>query len=80
MSALVQSNIFKVIANFNKIYITAPILTSSFHTTSSTAKWNTQNIGPKKFLTYNKTIFPPQQPDEEPRPAVNERNISILFE
>lgn len=70
MSALVRSNIAKIIGSFNKFHITAPVLTSSFHTTSSTAKWNTQNTGPRKFLTYNKTIFPPQQQDEEPRPAV----------
>jgi hypothetical protein len=27
--------------------------------------------GPKHFLEYNDTIFPPQKPDEERRPAVS---------
>lgn len=31
----------------------------------------------KKFLDYNKKIYPPQGPDEEPRPAV--RNQTFVF-
>ena len=42
-----------------------------FHTTNGLNKYNTHNKGPKKFLKYNKTVFPPQQPDEEPRKAVS---------
>lgn len=46
-------------------------LGSLFHTTAGLdKKWNTRNMGPKKFVEYNKTVFPPQSPDEEPRPAV----------
>lgn len=26
---------------------------------------------PKHFLTYNKKVYPPQEPDETPRPAVS---------
>lgn len=42
------------------------------HTTASLdRKWNPKNTGPQKFLRYNDTIFPPQTPDEVPRPAVS---------
>ncbi|KAJ8724979.1 hypothetical protein PYW07_015937 [Mythimna separata] len=41
----------------------------SIHTSSSALAWSkTENI-PKRFLRHNKKIYPPQSPDEEPRPA-----------
>lgn len=41
------------------------------HTSDAvSAKWNKANHGPRKWLEYNKTVHPPQKPDEEPRKAV----------
>lgn len=44
-----------------------------FHNTPSLNAWkNARNEnGPTHFLDYNKKVYPPQSPDEEPRPAVN---------
>ncbi|XP_017770818.1 PREDICTED: 39S ribosomal protein L22, mitochondrial [Nicrophorus vespilloides] len=39
-----------------------------FHTTSDLSAWS-RNSGPKRWLKYNDVIYPPQSPDEEPRPA-----------
>lgn len=51
-------------------------LGSLFHTTSTLDQvYNSKNLGPKKFQLHNKKIFPPQSPDEEPRPAVREYEI-----
>lgn len=45
---------------------------TSFHSTAVLDRnWNTHNRGPKKWLQHNKTIFPPQEPHEEPRKAVS---------
>nr|XP_014101441.1 39S ribosomal protein L22, mitochondrial [Bactrocera oleae] len=42
----------------------------SLHTTDAlSSKWNKANHGPRKWLEYNKTVHPPQKPDEEPRKA-----------
>ena len=42
-----------------------------FHTSSVLEKsWNTYNSGPRKWLEYNKKIYPPQLSNEEPRKAV----------
>lgn len=47
-------------------------LNHGIHSTSVVqSKWNKHNTGPKKFLQYNKQIFPPQSLDEEPRKAVS---------
>lgn len=43
----------------------------SFHLTSSVNAWNARKGDPKKFLEYNKVIYPPQAPGEERRPAVS---------
>lgn len=37
-----------------------------------------ENSAPKKFIRYNKTIFPVQAPDEERRPAVSWRWIELI--
>lgn len=52
-----------------------------FHTTSSLDKvWNTRNLGPRKFEEHNKKIYPPQSPEETPRPAVrSSRKLSDFF-
>ncbi|XP_055626380.1 39S ribosomal protein L22, mitochondrial [Toxorhynchites rutilus septentrionalis] len=44
---------------------------NQLHTTSALAKqWNSHNAGtPQRWLKYNKVIYPPQVPGEEPRPA-----------
>lgn len=42
----------------------------AIHTTNAVdTKWNKHNTGPQKWLEYNKQVFPPQQPHEEPRKA-----------
>ncbi|XP_018786588.1 PREDICTED: 39S ribosomal protein L22, mitochondrial [Bactrocera latifrons] len=42
----------------------------SLHTTDALcSKWNKANHGPRKWLVSNKTVHPPQKPDEEPRKA-----------
>lgn len=33
--------------------------------------------GPKRWLSYNEVIHPPQAPDEEQRPAVRYTNLSM---
>lgn len=38
-----------------------------------------KNDGPKKFLTFNNKIYPPQTPDEKPRPAVS-NSVTIEFD
>ncbi|XP_076252638.1 mitochondrial ribosomal protein L22 [Rhynchophorus ferrugineus] len=40
-----------------------------FHNTVALSAWHGQNKVPSKWLDYNKKIYPPQTPDEEPRPA-----------
>lgn len=45
---------------------------SSFHSSAVLdKKWNQRNKGPTKWLQHNKTVFPPQEPHEEPRKAVS---------
>ncbi|XP_055371236.1 39S ribosomal protein L22, mitochondrial [Condylostylus longicornis] len=37
---------------------------------TNNANWNRQNVGPRKWLEYNKIVYPPQMdPNEEPRKA-----------
>lgn len=57
---------------FNKLatYTLKVHASSCFHTTTSALAW-TKSTFPKRFLEYNKKIFPPQEIGEEPRPAVN---------
>lgn len=62
-----------------------PALPKSIHTAAGAAggtlctKWNKHNYGPRKWLEYNKTVHPPQEPEEEPRKAVrknqNKQNL-----
>ncbi|CAG4940587.1 unnamed protein product [Colias eurytheme] len=40
----------------------------NLHTTVPTAAWTKSDI-PQNFIRYNKKIYPPQDPNEEPRPA-----------
>lgn len=42
----------------------------NFHLTGVVAAWQSTNQ-PRKWLKYNKVIYPPQLPDEERRPAVS---------
>ncbi|XP_030759939.1 39S ribosomal protein L22, mitochondrial [Sitophilus oryzae] len=44
---------------------------ASFHSTSHLNVWQAKNTrdGPGKWLEYNNKVYPPQGPDEEPRPA-----------
>ncbi|XP_041972875.1 39S ribosomal protein L22, mitochondrial [Aricia agestis] len=41
---------------------------SGFHTTSTSEAWSKSTV-PKRFLEYNKKIYPPQEIGEERRPA-----------
>ncbi|XP_026765367.1 39S ribosomal protein L22, mitochondrial [Galleria mellonella] len=41
---------------------------NKFHTSTSSLAWTKSNV-PKRFLEYNKKIYPPQENGEEPRPA-----------
>lgn len=45
--------------------------TCSFHLSSICRIKIPEPQSPKGFLRHNETIFPPQKPDEERRPAVN---------
>lgn len=38
-----------------------------------------KNDGPRKFLTYNNKIYPPQTLNEEPRPAVSD-SVTVEFD
>lgn len=44
------------------------------HTSSHNSAWHNENK-PKKFLKYNEKVYPPQSPEEEPRPAVSLHSI-----
>lgn len=62
-------SIFRGIAS--KIAPSASVLgNSQFHTSALLQKKKGDNDGPTHFLSYNDKIYPPQSPDEEPRPAV----------
>lgn len=43
----------------------------SIHTSASALAWSRTDNIPKSFLRHNQKIYPPQSPDEEPRPAVS---------
>lgn len=50
---------------------------ASFHNTQQLLAWTNNKERTKKWLTYNEKVYPPQTPDEEPRPAVGDANASI---
>jgi hypothetical protein len=50
-------------------YLPASIAT--IHTSSSLDASLNKHGGPKKWLEYNKKVYPPQAPEEERRPAVS---------
>lgn len=56
-----------------QIYPAASILVtkSCLHQTACLNAWNPGGKDPKKFLAFNKVIYPPQGPEEERRPAVS---------
>lgn len=49
---------------------------TSIHTSSESFAWKGDSKGPQKWLKYNEKVYPPQTPDEEPRPAVR---IFLIF-
>lgn len=51
---------------------------SLFHTSSALQKTD-KSVGPQKFLSYNKTIFPPTKPDEPERPAASISLYYLIF-
>ncbi|CAH0560844.1 unnamed protein product [Brassicogethes aeneus] len=44
------------------------VRSNSFHTSTPALAWKSDH-SPKKWLTYNDKVYPPQKPGEEPRPA-----------
>jgi hypothetical protein len=52
-----------------QVYLPASI--AAIHTSSSLDAALNKRGGPKKWLTYNEKIYPPQAPEEERRPAVS---------
>jgi large subunit ribosomal protein L22 len=42
---------------------------AKFHNSPTSYAWKTDKKEPSKFIGYNKIIYPPQSPDEVPRPA-----------
>ncbi|XP_055300855.1 39S ribosomal protein L22, mitochondrial [Sitodiplosis mosellana] len=61
-------SIFRGIAS--KIAPSVSVLSNSqFHTSAMLQKEKGDNDGPTHFLSYNDKMYPPQRPDEEPRPA-----------
>ncbi|RZC41226.1 39S ribosomal protein L22, mitochondrial [Asbolus verrucosus] len=45
------------------------VASQQFHNSSILKAWRPDSKDPKKFLEYNKVIYPPQAPDEPRRPA-----------
>lgn len=64
MASLLKGQLLLRVCNF-------PVLSQveKMHTTGALAAWQSQNNPPRKWLRYNKIIYPPQLPHEERRPA-----------
>lgn len=56
------------------------IQSEKIHNSSSNLAWHNIPKVPTKFLKHNEKIYPPQSPDEEPRPAVSSSTINKNFE
>lgn len=74
MSHLLRSLGLLAISNLNRLVPALTALpatsTNQFHTSSTLSKkWNGHSTGPKRWLEYNKIIYPPQEAEEKPRPA-----------
>jgi hypothetical protein len=50
---------------------------AKFHNSPTSYAWNKDKKEPSKFIGYNKIIYPPQSPDEVPRPAVSNFNLIV---
>lgn len=50
--------------NSNQVHV------NSLHTGITALAWSKSEL-PKRFLLHNKKVYPPQSPEEEPRPAVS---------
>lgn len=66
-------NIFRGIAlkiapSATKLVPSASVISNSYFHTTSIQKKNDDD--PTHFMSYNDIVYPPQSPDEEPRPAV----------
>ena len=49
-----------------------------FHNTPCLEAWKGgSSEGPTHWLDYNKKVYPPQKPDEEPRPAVSYLSLLV---
>lgn len=69
MFILKSEAVLKLVLQNSRLSILLPV--KKIHTSISTQAWKPSDEEPKKFLEYNKKIYPPQSPDEEPRPAVS---------
>lgn len=56
------------------VFSAAVIEVNKFHTCSQLLVYQTHRA-PKGWLQYNKKIYPPQNPNENPRPAVSSKTI-----
>lgn len=66
------NNVNLLKTNNKLVNFVAPAVSAGLHTTSTvTARYNKHNVGPQKWLQYNKIVHEPQKPEEEPRKAVS---------
>lgn len=72
--ALIKTRILLKV-NFLSELPSLSIVSKKFHNSSVLKAWKNDDQEPKGFLEYNKKIYPPQSPDEPPRPAV-----SVLYQ
>lgn len=63
--SLTQRNLLQ-----NSLKVLLPACNSLHTSDALNAKWNKANQGPRKWLEYNRTVHPPQKPEEETRKAV----------
>lgn len=67
-----MNNSLNSLLNLTKTSPFFAVRISKIHCAGILNAWNRNDeIDPKKWLEYNKQIFPPQKPGEEPRPAVS---------
>lgn len=62
-------NCTPLLSQYTKFLRAAIFECNKLHTSSVLQTYET-NKTPRHWLEYNKKIYPPQQPNEEPRPAV----------
>lgn len=72
MSSFLARTFSKLNKNFVQLLVKPDNLIKPVAGLHTTVPLNYQpEKGPKKFTSHNEKIYPPQTPDEEPRPAVS---------